>query len=206
MGDSIADAESPALLAALKASGIEATSMAAAGGGGVVGEIGAGTWKDLPGKISAVRPEVIAYQITTYDWDTPEGQKRDYERLARAAEKAGARLLLISAPPFDADDAFYKSHKKEIESAPKAAKEVADAHPGKVTYLDASALWGTDRTAEKAYRSKDGIHSCRQGSAAFAQWFTKELSKVTPFTLAAPDTWANGPWTGDERYAKLGCS
>ncbi|MFC5719447.1 SGNH/GDSL hydrolase family protein [Streptomyces gamaensis] len=205
MGDSIAEAEAPAIGAALKAGGVEVKSMAAAGGGGVVGEIGKSTWDQLPGDIGSFRPDVIAYQITTYDWGTADEQRAAYEKLAKTAADAGAELVLVSAPPFRIDD-FYKKHESEIATASKAAKEAAEKNPDTVRFLDASALWGTDSADPKALRSKDGIHSCQQGSAAFANWLGGELGSRYGFTPAAPDQWAKGSWTGDKVYANLGCS
>lgn len=205
MGDSIGEAQAPALGAALKSSGAEFASMAAAGGGGVIGEIAAPTWEELPKKLASFKPDVVAYQITTYDWGTADEQRAEYERLAKTVNDAGAELLIVSAPPFKIDD-FYKEHEAAIKTAPASAREVADKHPDTVHFLDAAALWGTDGTAAKAQRSNDGIHSCQQGSAAFATWFGKELNKQYAFTATAPDKWATGPWTGDKVYGRLGCA
>lgn len=205
MGDSIGEAEAPALGAAVTAGGAEFASMAAAGGGGVIGDIAAPTWDELPKKLAAFKPDVVAYQITTYDWGTADEQRAGYERLAKTVNDAGAELLIVSAPPFKIDD-FYKEHEAAIRTAPLSAREVAGKHPDTVHFLDASALWGTDSSAAKAQRSKDGIHSCQQGSAAFAAWFGKELNKRYAFTPAAPEQWANGSWTGDKVYGPLGCA
>ncbi|AZM57953.1 SGNH/GDSL hydrolase family protein [Streptomyces sp. WAC 01529] len=204
MGDSIGEAEAPALGAALKADGTAFTSMAAAGGGGVIGKIAKPTWDELPKKLESAKPSVVAYQITTYDWGKPDEQRAGYEKLAKTVNDAGADLVIVSAPPFKLDD-FYKPHEAEIKTAPKSAKEVAEKHRGKVRLLDASALWGTDAGAAKAQRGKDGIHSCQQGSAAFAQWLTKELGKQYAFTPVPADRWATGSWTSDKVYGPLGC-
>lgn len=204
MGDSIATAQAPALRAAMEAGGARFASMAAVGGGGVVGEIAASTWKKLPHELRSFEPDVVAYQITTYDWGTSVQQRAGYERLAGAVNHAGADLLLVSAPPFRADD-FYKPHEKAIKTAPKAAAQVAHHHPATVHFLDASALWGTDAAAGKAQRSKDGIHSCQQGSAAFAAWFGRQVHRQYGFAPAPVDRWATGSWTGDKAYALLGC-
>ncbi|MEU7583970.1 SGNH/GDSL hydrolase family protein [Streptomyces sp. NPDC041068] len=204
MGDSIGEAEAPALGAALEAGGTSFTSMAAAGGGGVVGEIAKPTWDELPKKLKSAAPDVVAYQITTYDWGTPAEQRKDYERLAKTVNDAGAELVLVTAPPFKIDD-FYKPHEAQIKTAAKSAEDVAAEHPDKVHFLDASALWGTDSSAKKAQRSKDGIHSCQQGSAAFAQWLSTELGKLYAYTPAPADQWATGSWTGDKVYGPLGC-
>lgn len=204
MGDSIGEVQAPPLGAAMKASHVEFKSIAAAGGGGVVGEIAQPTWERLPKELKSFKPDVVAYQITTYDWGTPGEQRGAYERLAKTVNDAGAELLIVSAPPFKVDD-FYKSHEAAIKTAPKSAKEVADMHPNTVRFLDASALWGTDNTAATAQRGKDGIHSCQQGSAAFTKWFGEQLNKQYGFTPAAVDQWATGSWTGDKVYAQLSC-
>ncbi|RLU83589.1 hypothetical protein CTZ27_28230 [Streptomyces griseocarneus] len=208
VGDSIAGAEAPPLGAALKASGVEFKDASSTGGGTVVegdkmaAPLAADTWKNLAKDIGSFHPDVIAYQITTYDWGTAEQQKASYEKLAKTAQDAGAELVIVSAPPFKVDD-FYKKYEGAIASAPKAAKEVADRSGGKVRFLDASALWGTD--AGKAQRSSDGVHSCQQGSAAFAKWFTEQLGTAYGFAPAAAEKWATGSWTGDDRYGKLDC-
>ncbi|MEU2824587.1 SGNH/GDSL hydrolase family protein [Streptomyces bacillaris] len=205
MGDSIGEAQAPALGAAMAAGGMEFKSASAAGGGGVVGEIAAPTWETLPKELASFKPDVVAYQITTFDWGTPEEQRAAYERLAKTVNDAEAELVIVSAPPFKIDD-FYKPNAAAIDTAPKSAKSVADQNADTVHFLDASALWGTDSTAAKAQRSKDGIHSCQQGSAAFAQWFGKKLNALYAFTPAAADQWATGAWTAEKVYGKFGCS
>ncbi|MEU5092831.1 SGNH/GDSL hydrolase family protein [Streptomyces sp. NPDC021356] len=211
LGDSIAGVEAPPLGAALKASGAEFKNASSDGGGTVVeGDkmsmpIAQQTWKDLRKDIASFHPDVIAYQITTYDWGTVQQQRASYEKLAKTAHYAGADLVIVSAPPYKVDD-FYKKYAAAIKSAPKAAAEVAEGSGGTVRFFDASALWGTDSTAAKAQRSSDGIHSCQQGSASFAKWFTAQLGTQYGFTPAAPDQWAKGSWVGEKRYAKLGCS
>lgn len=206
MGDSIAGAQAPALEAALKAGGVAFKNATSDGGGNIVAgdhpvtAMGArDTWKTLKANLASFRPTVIAYQITSYDWGAAHQQLSAYQKLARTAKDAGARLVLVSAPPFKIDE-FFKPHENAIKSAPAMAAKAAHA-----SYLDASELWGGDYAAKKAQRAKDGIHSCQQGSAAFANWFAKRLGKLAGFTPAAPSVWATGPWTGDERFAKLGC-
>ncbi|ONK11700.1 hypothetical protein STBA_24360 [Streptomyces sp. MP131-18] len=211
MGDSIAGVEGPALEAALTASGVEFMNASSDGGGTVVegdemsSRLAESTWEDLEENIASFRPDVIAYQITTYDWGTPEQQRSSYEKLAGTARDAGAELVLVSAPPFRIDD-FYRPYESAIESAPEVAGEVAEAGGGRVHFLDSAQLWGTESDAERAQRAPDGIHSCQQGSAAFAAWLSEELGERYDFAPAAPEEWADGSWTGDERFAQLGCS
>ncbi|MEV5893479.1 SGNH/GDSL hydrolase family protein [Nonomuraea fuscirosea] len=210
MGDSIAGAQAPALEAALEAGGVKFVNATSDGGGNVVAgdhpvtTMGAkSTWKTLQKHLTSFRPTVVAYQITTYDWGSGRQQLTAYRKLARTAEDGGARLVLVSAPPFKIDD-FFRPHASAIKSAPRMAARAAEAENAR--YLDASQLWGNDYSAERAQRAKDGIHSCQQGSAAFATWFAKQLGELAGFTPAAPATWATGSWTGNERYVKLGCA
>ncbi|MCW8122942.1 SGNH/GDSL hydrolase family protein, partial [Streptomyces anthocyanicus] len=65
---------------------------------------------------------------------------------------------------------------------------------------------GDDSASERAQRSEDGIHSCQQGSAAFAVWFGEQLEKRYGFDPAAADAWATGDWTGAKVYSRLGCA
>ncbi|OKI02720.1 hypothetical protein A6A06_16000 [Streptomyces sp. CB02923] len=210
MGDSIADAEAPALGAAMKAGGVEVKSIASAGGGTVVkgdgptGKFADDTFKDLSKAVGSFHPDIIAYQVTTYDWGSPAQQSSSYERLAKVAKDAGAELVIVSAPPFKIDE-FYKDHEAAIKSAPKAAEAAAGKSAGRTRFLDASALWGTDSAAAKAQRSQDGIHSCQQGSAAFANWFGAQLATHYSFTPAPADQWAKGSWTGSKVYGQLKC-
>ncbi|NGO09279.1 SGNH/GDSL hydrolase family protein [Streptomyces sp. HC44] len=204
MGDSIAEAQAPALGAAMKAGNVDFKSVASTGGGGVIGEIAAPTWETLPKALESFEPDVVAYQVTTYDWGTRDEQRAAYERLVKTVNNAGADLLIVSAPPFKIDD-FYKPHEAALKTAPQSAEDVADKHPDTVRYLDASALWGTDSNSAKAQRGKDGIHSCQQGSAAFAAWFGEELQKRYGFTPPEVNQWATGPWTGEKVYSQLGC-
>ncbi len=210
MGDSIAEAEAPALEAAVKAGGAEFKSIASAGGGTVVkGEgptatFAENTYKTLANTVKTFHPDVIAYQVTTYDWGTAAQQTSSYEHLATVAKDAGAELVIVSAPPFKIDD-FYKSHEAAIKSAPEAAQDAAAKNAGQARFFDAAALWGTDSAAAKAQRSQDGIHTCQQGAAAFANWFGGQLSKHYSFTPAAPEKWAKGPWTGSKVYGQLKC-
>ncbi|MFE0105277.1 SGNH hydrolase domain-containing protein [Streptomyces sp. NPDC059009] len=211
VGDSIAGAEAPALGAAIEASGAKFKDASSDGGGSVVDggdqitkKISGDTWKQLHKDISAFQPTVVAYQVTTYDWGSQGKQRAAYDKLAKAAKDAGAKLVLVAAPPFKIDE-FYKQHESQIRTAPKAAEAAAENSGGAAVFFDSSELWGTDSGGKKAQRSKDGIHNCQQGAAAFAKWFTERLGKEAGFTPASVDVWAKGSWTGSDRYGKLKC-
>ncbi|MFJ5034535.1 SGNH/GDSL hydrolase family protein [Streptomyces sp. NPDC088560] len=212
LGDSIAGAEAPALGAALKASGVEFKDSSSDGGGTIVdsGEkitqmISDDTWKQLGKDIKSFGPTVIAYQVTTYDWGSQNQQRAAYEKAVDTAKDAGAKVVFVSPPPIKIDG-FYRPHEAQMRTAPKAAAEVAGKSGGTAAFFDASQLWGTAASAEKAQRAADGIHNCQQGAAAFAKWFTDKLGKQESFTPASVDSWARESWTGDERYSKLGCA
>ncbi|MFD3513879.1 SGNH/GDSL hydrolase family protein [Streptomyces sp. NPDC058657] len=205
MGDSIAEAEAPALGAALRASGGEFMSLAATASGNVTGKDAGETWRMLPGKLKSVRPEVFAYQITAFDWGPREQQRAAYERLAKAVADVGGELVIVSTPPIKHNE-IQKPHAVELKTAPDAAREVARNHPGKVHFVDSSQVWGTDPDGAMAQRSRDGIHNCQQAAATFAQWFGKQLGERYGFALAPAEQWATGSWTGDSSYAVIGCS
>ncbi|MFC8246142.1 SGNH/GDSL hydrolase family protein [Streptomyces chartreusis] len=212
LGDSIAGVEAPALNAALKASGVEFKDSSSDGGGTIVdsGEaitqmISEATWKQLGKDIGSFRPTVVAYQVTTYDWGSQDQQRAAYEKVVDTAKDAGAKVVLVSAPPIKIDG-FYKQHEAQMRTAPQAAAEVAGNNGGTVAFFDASQLWGTDASAQKAQRAADGIHNCQQGAAAFAKWFTEKLGERESFTPASVDSWAQESWTGDARYGKLRCA
>ncbi|SOD62212.1 hypothetical protein SAMN06297387_10527 [Streptomyces zhaozhouensis] len=209
LGDSVAGVQAPALEAAMDASGVTFEDLSSTGGGTVVAsdevaELADATWESLRSRVDSFAPDVIAYQLTTYDWGTPEQQRDAYTRLATTARDAGAALLLVTAPPVTVDE-FLAPHAEEMATAPESAEAVAAAAESGVHFLDAADLWGTDPEAGAAMRSADGIHSCQQGAAAFATWFGERLGALHDTTPAAPEEWATGSWTADERFSQLGC-
>jgi hypothetical protein len=54
-------------------------------------------------------------------------------------------------------------------------------------------------------RSKDGIHTCQQGAAVYAKWFTERLGEEYGFTPVDVNKWATGSWTSDKAFAKFEC-
>jgi lysophospholipase L1-like esterase len=201
LGDSIAEGEALPLTEAFAASDVRFTSLAADGGGNVVGPFSDENWKKLPEQIASVTPSVVVYQITTYDWGTQREQQAAYEKLRTTVTDTGAKLVFVTAPPITPDD-FYAPHMADLARAPEAARAVRSA-----TVLDASAVWGNtyqQKRNGKADRSTDGIHACPQGAARFAAWLLDELATLFPgFTPADPTTWANTGWAADNRFT--GC-
>ncbi|MGI5189450.1 acyltransferase family protein [Promicromonospora sp. CA-289599] len=203
MGDSIAAGEALPLDAAMTAGGLTLESIAADGGGGVVGPLADSTWAELPGVIASVEPDVIVYQITTYDWGTPQEQRDGYERLATTAADAGADLVLVPFPPIRPDD-FYAPHMAELDRTDDIAREVAAGSGGQAVLLDSTAVWGDTyqqyRDGEPD-RSDDGIHTCQQGAARFAGWLLGELAqRYSGFVPAHPREWVDAGWAADDRF------
>ena len=201
LGDSVAVGEALPMAAAFKASNVEFQSIAADGGGNVVGPFSAENWQKLPEQITSAKPAVVIYQLTTYDWGSREEQQAAYGKLLTTVTGAGAKLVFVTAPPIRPDD-FYKPHMDDLNRAPDVARAVAA--PGKATVLDGGAVWGGSyqQTKDgKADRSTDGIHTCPQGAARFTSWLLAELAKLFPgFMPVAPESWANTGWSADAHF------
>jgi hypothetical protein len=206
IGDSVAEGLSLPLRQAFAAGGVEFQSLAADGGGAVVGPVSEEVWKRLPKDLTAADPDTVIYQITTYDWGTAREQKAGYERLLNAVTKAGAKLIIVTMPPIKPDD-FYRPHVKDLSHASQAAQTVAAASAGRAVVLDAGQVWGTTYQRTKdgtADRSSDGIHTCPQGAARFTSWLLGEMARLYPaFSPPAATKWANTGWSGDKRF--IGC-
>lgn len=203
LGDSIAAGEALPLAAAFKASGVGFQSIAADGGGNVVGPFSDKNWEKLPEQITSAKPAVVVYQLTTYDWGSEQKQRAAYDKLLTTVTGAGAKLVLVTAPPIKPDD-FYKPHMADLDRAPAAARAVAAKSSGQAGLLDARAVWGStyQRVRDgKTDRSADGIHTCPQGAARFTDWLLAQLAKSFPgFTPAAPRSWANTGWSADNHF------
>ncbi|ONI83159.1 hypothetical protein ALI144C_16790 [Actinosynnema sp. ALI-1.44] len=203
LGDSIAVGEALPMAAAFKASGIGFESLAAEGGGNVVGPFSEENWKTLPDRITTAKPAVVVYQLTTYDWGSQQEQKAAYDKLLTTVTGAGAKLVFVTSPPIKPDD-FYKPHMDDLNRAPEVARAVAAGSPDNASLLDATAVWTStyQQTKDgKADRSADGIHTCPQGAARFTNWLLAELAKLQPsFTPAAAQDWANTGWAADKHF------
>jgi hypothetical protein len=204
LGDSVAVGEAIPLTAAFKASHTEFQSIAAAGGGNVVGPFSDENWKTLPGQITSAKPTVVVYQLTTYDWGTRQQQQAAYEKLLTTVTSAGAKLVFVTSPPIRQPDGFYGPHMADLDRAPDVARTVATDSSGRASVLDADAVWGStyQRLRDgKADRSSDGIHTCPQGAARFANWLLGSLAKLYPgFTPAPAQAWANAGWSASSEF------
>ena len=206
LGDSVAAGQAVALTEAFAASDVRFRSVAADGGGNVVGPFAEKNWAKLPGQIADAAPSLVIYQITTYDWGSRPEQEAAYRKLLTTVTGAGAKLVFVTTPPIRPDD-FYRPHLADLARAPAVARTVAEGSGGQATLLDAGAVWGStyQRVRDgRPDRSTDGIHTCPQGAARFADWLLGALTGLYPgFTPADPKDWANTGWSADKRF--IGC-
>ncbi|AOS61932.1 SGNH/GDSL hydrolase family protein [Actinoalloteichus hymeniacidonis] len=203
IGDSIAEGAALPLTEAFAQAGARFQSLAAVGGGNVVGPFAEENWAELPTEIAEADADVVLYQLTTYDWGTREEQEAGYERLSTTVTEADAELIFVTAPPIRPDD-FYEPHMADLERAPEAARAVAQRSEGRAIVLDAQEVWGAEYSEVregKPDRNPDGIHLCPQGAARHAQWLLTELADRYP-TFAPPpaEEWANSGWSGDDHF------
>jgi hypothetical protein len=112
-------------------------------------------------------------------------------------------LVFVTAPPITPDD-FYRPHLADLDRTRDIARTVAAGSSGQAAVFDANAVWGDAYQQVrdgKADRSTDGIHTCPQGAARFANWLLTQLATLFPgFTPAAPQSWANAGWSADARF------
>ncbi|NEE00407.1 SGNH/GDSL hydrolase family protein [Phytoactinopolyspora halotolerans] len=205
LGDSVAAGQALPLGQALAESGGYFIDETSTGGGNVLGPNAEAQWEDLPERLEAAADGVVVYQLTSYDWGTPDEQHDAYEALAEVTSEVNADLILVSMPPIEPDE-FYADHMDELATAAEAAQNVAGEDEA-VEFLDATAVWGATYSREHdgdIDRSDDGIHTCPQGAARFTSWLLDELSELYPgFQPADPDQWANTGWSSDETFT--GC-
>jgi hypothetical protein len=203
LGDSVAVGESLPLAAAFAASGVGFTSIAAEGGGNVVGPFSAENWAELPEQIAAARPTVVVYQLSTFDWGSEPEQRAAYDRLLATVTGAGADLVFVTAPPIRPDD-FYAPHMADLDRGPDVARAVAAGSAGRAAVLDAGEVWGETYQQVRdglPDRSADGVHTCPQGAARFTRWLLAELAQLHGgFTPADAGAWANTGWSADDHF------
>lgn len=203
LGDSIAVQEALPLAAAFKASNVQFQSIAADGGGNVLGPDSDHNWQALPGQIASAKPTVLIYQIASYDWGSQQDQQAAYQKLLTTATANGAKLVFVTMPPIKADD-FYQPHLADLAHTKAAAQAVAESSPNQAAVLDATAVWGPSYQQDrdgKPDRSGDGVHTCPQSAARFTNWLLDQLhGQFAGFHPAAAQTWANAGWSASPDF------
>ncbi|WGD37646.1 SGNH/GDSL hydrolase family protein [Lysinibacter sp. HNR] len=206
IGDSIAEGISQPLKSAFESADVKYSAYVQAGGGSLVGPIADETWKKLPALIKTAQPNLVIYQLNTYDWGDESEQTAAYERLLSTASEADAKLAFVTMPPIQPDE-FYEPHMEDILRTASVAQTVVSSSGGKAYFLDAKEVWGEnyERMRDgKVYRSEDGIHTCQQGAARLTQWLLNQLTVLYPdFTPPAADKWANSGWSSAKQFT--GC-
>lgn len=203
VGDSVAVGEALPMTAAFQASHVDFRSIAADGGGNVVGPFADQQWPALSAQLTSAKAAVVVYQITTYDWGTEQQQKAAYDKLLGTVTGTGAELVFVTMPPIRPDD-FYRPHMADLDRTTDVARSVVAGSAGKATVLDSAAVWGGtyQQTRDgRPDRSADGIHTCPQGAARFTGWLLGEFGKLFPgFTPAPAQDWANTGWSADRHF------
>lgn len=204
MGDSIAAGLALPLEAAAKAGGLTFKSLAADGGGGVVGPLADTTWSTLPSTLAEFRPDLVIYQVTTYDWGTAAEQRAGYERLIREAKDA--QVVFVTMPPIQPDE-FYAAHMPDLNRTTAVLRDLVASSAGTANpavLLDSAEVWGPtyQRTRDgKPDRSADGIHTCPAGAARFTSWLlTRPTGRLAGIRRVPPEAWANSGWSADRRF------
>ncbi|MGJ7908685.1 SGNH/GDSL hydrolase family protein [Actinopolyspora sp. H202] len=205
LGDSVAAQLAKPLTSAAKASELPFKSIAAAGGGNVSGreKLTQSTFQRLNKALDSYSPDVVTYQVSTYDWGTEKEQRAAYEKLLQTVADSGAKLAIVTMPPIKPDD-FYKDHMDELDRTTRLVEEVAASSDGKAVVFDSTQVWGEEFQKKRdgeLYRKSDGIHTCPQGAAQFTDWMLEKLAKqFGGFTPTKPESWADAGWSGDSEF------
>ncbi|MFB8280327.1 acyltransferase family protein [Nocardia colli] len=204
-GDSVGAQLALPLNSAAAASGLAFESLAEAGGGNVVGPFSEQNWPKIDARITASRPDVLVYQITTYDWGSETEQRLAYNRLVDTVTKVGGQVMFVSLPPIRPDD-FYAPHLADLARAFPTARSVADTSAGRAVAVNADEYWGPTFTPDLNHdgtldRAPDGIHTCPQGAAGFTNWLLGQLARrYSGFVPAQPSSWLDTGWAASKEF------
>jgi hypothetical protein len=224
LGDSVMHDGSPALAAALAATG-EATVVADSSFGGW-GLTQVPAWAaDSQQIIADYHPQVV---IGTWSWDDTMARTEPAAYLALLRQALGvwlapcdgvALVVLVQFPQIGPNTLTFQPAQRarlwatltlEQRAWDEDARAVVADFPGRAVYLSTDQLFAPDgRFLTWAalpggrfvrMRQVDNIHLCPFGAAAFATLIVDDLETV--LGLPAPATgWQFGPWTDDPRYS-----
>ncbi|MEV6560910.1 acyltransferase family protein [Nocardia sp. NPDC051756] len=204
-GDSVGAQLALPLNSAATASGLTFESIAEAGGGNVVGPFSEQNWPQITARITASRPDVVVYEITTYDWGSESEQRLAYHRLVDTVTKVGGHVMFVSLPPIRPDE-FYAPHLADLARTFPTARSVADNSAGRAIAVNADEYWGPTFTPDlngdgRLDRAPDGIHTCPQGAAGFTNWLLGQLARhFSGFTPAQPASWIDTGWAASKEF------
>jgi lysophospholipase L1-like esterase len=199
LGDSIAYDEAPAVLAALRAGGLKATT-GAGPGGGLLDRATPGVVAHFVNLFNRRQPDLVIYQLSLWDTGTVDEQRAAYQSFADLVIGAGASLVFVTPP--------VVSSQHVIPSLPQldeVVAAVAATHPDQIRVIDLDDAWGgqfvedlnSDGVPE---RKPDGVHMCPSGAAFTAEWIAAQIAALTGAQPAPPESWVAGGWAGDSRY------
>jgi hypothetical protein len=198
-GDSVARGAAPAVEAALRAAGVEASSIAFDGAG-----IMAAPDDSLEVYADALAffdPDVVVYQLSLWDRGSADQQRAAYGAFAALVTGTGARLVFVTPPPMERPDEH-----PDLERLRSIAAALAHEQPDAVHLLDADAVWGATYTRDiggdgAADRMKDGVHVCQGGAMQFGAWLVDALEARFDGIRSAPlADWVFGPWNASTAY------
>jgi hypothetical protein len=189
------------VVAALQAAGLT-TEVTAQLGLGLVAREGQDPFPNQRTAVEQFRPDVVVFMLSS--WDAPfssADQLAAFDNYTSMVLDSGARLVILTPPPLDPIINAVPLTALEQRSA-----ELAASDPDRVTYLDASALWGPyarDVNGDGIPdRKADGVHVCAQGAALLGNWLAQQLAqRFSGVRPAPPAEWAGGAWTQEQRYS-----
>jgi peptidoglycan/LPS O-acetylase OafA/YrhL len=205
-GDSLAYDQAPAVVAALRASGVVVVDSSQVGGRLTAYDDGReplGRLIDGFAAAPATQPvDLVVHQLTVWDGaEDPADQLAALENLAALAANRGARLVLLTAPVVAPDRA-----EPGMANLVANARQLAAASGGEVVLLDQTPVFG-DQFVEDLdgdgvpERKPDGVHVCPSGAARLAAWLIPELAqRFDGIAAVAPSAWVEGAWAQDSRF------
>ena len=202
VGDSVAYDISPAFEAALTAAGVVADGGGAFPGLRITGDDDSIRLPVLvPDRVVEREADTVLMQVSSWDEAASDEEYADaLAEMASSVGEAGARLVVVTAPPVGNDDLQF-----ELDRLARVAARTA-ADTGEFAFLDASPVWASppvlDANGDGApERKRDLVHVCPAGAAGFAAWLTLELDVAFDgIEPADPASWAGDEWVTDPRF------
>jgi len=199
-GDSVAYDESPAIRAALEASGL-AVEIRAFPGDGLVPAARDGINR-YEAAIAESNADVVLYQISLWDLGDRTSLGLTYRAFANAVIRSGATLVFITPPPLSPP----QQQNDNLDWLEGLADTLASDLRGQVFAVHSTQTWGTKFVIDvdgdgSPERKPDGVHMCPDGAARQAKWLTDALAALLAFEPADESLWEAGPWRADARYS-----
>ncbi len=204
LGDSLAYDEAPAIVAALQARGLAASS-GAGPGGGLLDRSTPGVFAHFVNLFTRRQPDLVIYQISLWDTGTVEEQRIAYQHFADLVTGTGASLVFVTAPVISSDHMI-----PTIAQLDDVVAAVAASHPEQIRILDIANAWGSEFVADLnadgiPERKPDGVHFCPSGAAFTAEWLATQIAALIGIQPAPAEQWVGSGWEHDSRYPSDMC-